>query len=556
MKNLFFIITLLPALVNQNTAFAQWQWAQSGTSAFSWDMAKSIASDSAGNAIVTGMFSSASINFGTFTLTNANAGTDDMFLVKYSPSGIPLWTQRAGGMDYDYGMAVATDASGNVYVTGHYYSSSIIFGNDTLYNTAGGGTDIYTVKYSSAGNALWARTGGGSGFDESTAMCTDASGNVYVAGEFYSPSMHFGSQTVTNSGTDTLDMFIVKYDAVGNVIWAISAGGAGNDAIMGITADRTGNIIITGSSGSPVCTFGVVTLTNPGIFGYDDAFTVKYDSSGNSLWGSSGAGDGFETGAGVAADTAGNIYVTGNFGSIFIVFGNDTLFNARTTGGPTDIFIVKYNSTGSVLWAKRTGTRFIDVASDIVTDINGDSYITGHFNDTTITFGITNLPNVGTSDIFVAKYDPSGNAISAYGAGESGIDQSFSLSADNAGELFIAGEFYSNTLSFGISTLVNSGYSDMFVAKLALPTGIEENTSDNENGNTLFPNPCTGYFTILSTMHNPIDILITNALGEIVYLSQNTGPQISINLNSVSKGVYYVRITCEIKSENKILIIQ
>ena len=90
MTKLFLILLLLIALLNHN-ASAQWQWAQSATGASSWDEAYVIAADSAGNAYVTGMFSSATISFGTFTLTNTNAGMDDMFLVKFSPAGMPLW---------------------------------------------------------------------------------------------------------------------------------------------------------------------------------------------------------------------------------------------------------------------------------------------------------------------------------------------------------------------------------------------------------------------------------------------------------------------------------
>ena len=467
----------------------------------------------------------------------------------------------AGGTDYDYGMAVATDAAGNIYVTGHYYSPSIVFGNDTLINIAGGGTDIYTVKYSPAGNELWARTGGGTGFDESTTICTDAAGNIYVAGEFYSPSMTFGAQTVTNSDRSTglFDMFIVKYDTDGNVIWARSAGGTDNDAIIGITTDVTGNIIVTGSSGSPICNFGAVTLINPGIIGYDDVFTVKYDSSGNALWGQSVAGNNFEEGAGVASDAAGNIYVTGNFSSIFIVFGNDTLYNARTMGGPTDVFLVKYDPAGNELWAKRAGSRFIDGAYDVVTDSNGDAIITGFFSDTTITFGNTSLTNLGTADIFVAKYNPSGDAIAAYGAGGSDREFGMSLSIDNAGELYIAGEFYSSTFAAGSATLFNSGngYSDVLVAKLALPTTVGEIAADDENGILIFPNPSTGFLTVLSQKYTGENITFTDTFGKIIYHSQITSPEFSIDLKDIPKGIYFVQIAAKSKNVmNKRIVIQ
>lgn len=557
MKKALLVWVLLQSL--WQPVSAQWEWAQSGTSAISWDEGYGVASDLAGNCYVIGMFSSASIDFGTFSLTNANAGMDDMFVVKYSPTGNPLWAHCAGGTNYDYGMAIATDTQGNVIITGHYYSSAIIFGNDTLSNTPGGGTDIYTVKYTPGGNELWATNAGGNRFDESSALCTDIAGNIYLAGFFYSSYLTFGSYTLTNTDTNSTDIFIVKYDTSGNVVWAKSAGGISAEAITGIATDGSGNIIITGSSGSQVCNFGAVSITNTGAIGADNVFIVKYDSNGNALWGTTGEGPISESGAGVATDTAGNIYVTGTFTSPFIVFGNDTLSNARPMGGPGDFFIVKYDASGTELWAKRGGSRFIDFASGIVTDQGGNSYITGSYNDTAIVFGNIVLPNSGTGDIFVAKYDNSGNVSEAYCVGSTGSDKSFSICMNPFSGLYITGEFYSSSLSFGATTLVNSapGYPDVFVAKLALPTGSQELAFRDETKNILYPNPSSGLFTWSSKDKMITKVKVVNSIGDIIYQSQIAGRQATINLTGIAKGIYFVQVMDENKNVvNKKLIVQ
>ena len=86
-----------------------------------------------------------------------------------------LWAKSAGGNDYDYGYSVATDASGNCFVCGRFYSSSITFGSYTLNNA--GDYDIFLVKYAPDGNVIWAKSAGGTSEDDGISVATDASGN-------------------------------------------------------------------------------------------------------------------------------------------------------------------------------------------------------------------------------------------------------------------------------------------------------------------------------------------------------------------------------------------
>ena len=96
-----------------------------------------------------------------------------------------LWARSAGN-NCASGNAVVTDASGNVYVTGSYSCSTITFGTTVLNNVFTSGSDLFIVKYDSLGNIIWAKSAGGHGNDVSQAITTDASGNVYITGLFYS----------------------------------------------------------------------------------------------------------------------------------------------------------------------------------------------------------------------------------------------------------------------------------------------------------------------------------------------------------------------------------
>ena len=129
-----------------------------------------------GNSYVTGGFDSNSITFGTTTLTSA--GGSDLFAVKYDTGGNVVWAKIAGGSNYDWSYSIAVEVSGNSFVTGYFRSSSITFGTTTLTNAGSVVTkDIYIVKYDASGNAVWAKSAGGSGDDYSTAIALAVSGN-------------------------------------------------------------------------------------------------------------------------------------------------------------------------------------------------------------------------------------------------------------------------------------------------------------------------------------------------------------------------------------------
>src|SRR6185369_12691602 len=99
--------------------------------------------------------------------------------------------------------------------------------------------DVFTAKYDPEGNVLWAASAGGTGTDNGTGIGVDAAGNCYITGHFSSTSITFGATTLTRTGSE--NVFVVKYDASGNVLWANRAGGTGFDAGSGIAVDAAGN---------------------------------------------------------------------------------------------------------------------------------------------------------------------------------------------------------------------------------------------------------------------------------------------------------------------------
>lgn len=383
-----------------------------------------------------------------FFLSPASAQTDEW-----------VWAQSTGGIFNEArGERVVCDNNGHVVVAGTYSCPQITFGSITLNNN--GGDDLFVVKMDTGGNVLWAKSAGGDYAEEGYTVATDDAGNVYVSGEFWSESVTFGSSTITNSGS--ADIFLVKYDASGNVLWAKSPAGTDEDKSNAIAVDLAGNVYITGSYISNTLDFGGgVTLSNSQS-NAEDMFIAKYNADGNPVWAKHATGSGNDKAFGIGTDADGNVLVSGHFISGTLAFGSTTLFNS----GGFDIFLVKYDANGNVLWAKNPSGSGYDFNFSLELDANGNSYITGHFSSFQLIFGGATVTNGGGDDIYVAKYDANGNAMWAQKAGGNTYDYGYDVSVDGQGNVFLTGNFHSPTISFGNISLTNSTtYADFYVVK-------------------------------------------------------------------------------------------
>ena len=393
------------------------------------------------------------ISFALVSLVNiANAGSSDWLLAK-----------SFGGPAGEEAKDICTDASGNIYVTGFFNSPTITFGKDTL--TSNGSGDIFVVKYDIVGNVIWARNAGGEAYDESNSICADAAGNVYVTGYFQSANFTFGKTDLDNSGN--MDVFILKYDASGNPVWAKRKGGEGNEAGQSIHVDGANNLFVTGYFQSHTITFGKTTLVNNSATGTSDIFIAKYDPTGTLVWAYSAGGSSYDFGTEISTDANGNVLLTGYFKSPVFTIGGTTLKNASADGTISDIFIAKFDALGVLVWAKSAGGPSDDGSTGICSDAAGNVFITGYFQSAAITFGTVALTNTGSYDIFITKYDASGNVIWAKNPVGASYDYASGICTDTKGNLFLTGYFQSPTITFGTSVLTNSSggsTSDIFVA--------------------------------------------------------------------------------------------
>lgn len=297
-------------------------WAKSSFDTSRSDVAYSAVSDLNGNVFITGWYSS-SISFDTCSLSGQ--GSASIFVAKFDSAGNIKWLRGSSGNSSNaYGIDVASDRSGNVYITGSYDSSTIIFGSYVLSNVNPNSFDEYLAKYDSSGNLLWAQTFGGTGYDEGEGLACDQQGNVFRVGILSFP----------------LSAYIEKLDSNGTTIWSknITGSSAGMVGSYALTTDREGSVYATGGYSSTSVAIDNDTIFNAPPSLTDPLFIVKYDSAGNFRFArtlNSGGGDW----CGISVANSGSVYLGGGYDEGVFIVGNDTF--DLTYGGGEQIFVAK-----------------------------------------------------------------------------------------------------------------------------------------------------------------------------------------------------------------------
>lgn len=397
--------------------------------------AAAVAVDSIGNVYTVGT-TTGSLDGATLT------GNKDYFLTRYDPAGNKVSTRQDGATGtYTLARSVAADSGGNVYVTGN--TDGGLDGNMLT-----GTSDLFLAMYDPTGNKVRTKQLGVAGADTvAQSVAVDSGGNVYVAG--YTAGGLDG-----NTGVGTYDCFLVKYDPSGNKVGTAKQMGVAlaDTKAYGVVVDSSGNVYVAGyTSGG---------LDGNTLTGTKDFFLIKYDPSGNKVGTAKqmGAAAANTVAHGIAVDQSDNVYVAG-----YTSGGLD----GNTLAGTADFFLIKYDPSGNkVGTAKQTGVAgAFAMASGVAADPNGNVYVAGATNG-----GLDGNTPAGMADVFLIKYDPSGNKVGAVkqtgiaGASTFGTG----VAADVSGNVYVTG--YTNG---GLDGNALTGTSDFFLVKYD-PSGTKQ----------------------------------------------------------------------------------
>jgi len=523
--------------------------------------ATSVVVDFEGNQIITGSFKgTADFDPGASVLNLASAGKEDIFIQKLGPQGNLLWAARMGDISSDYGNDVATDASGNIYVTGYFWG--------TIDADPGPGTltlsqDRWTtmvLKIEPDGDLIWGKQMGSetAGHAYGRSITVDNNLNVITSGVFYGRVDFDPGPVVVNLTCTSNDIFVQKLDPNGNFMWIKQIIGTEFKNAYSMATDAGGNIYTTGFFKGTVDFNPDRKLKfNLTSFGDYDAFVLKLNGNGDFVWAKQIGGTASDLSYSIALDNNNSLYITGLFWGTADFNPGSSTFNMTPFGGD-DAYLLKLTTAGEFVWAKQYGGPSWDGGFGVVLDGAGNSYVGGFFHSTADFdpgSGTYYLTTEGYDDSFIFKSDPAGNLIWAVQTGGPGWDYTLTLAIDAIGNIFNVGDF-EQTADFnpnGNGSFLmtnNSGERDMFIQKLtpsggsncAVPNGL----AAAYNGTTalLGWNPVTGaggYFVRyreIQTVNWVLTGLITGTSYTLNGLNTGTGYEFQVKTNCESNFSY------------------
>ncbi|PZO27392.1 MAG: hypothetical protein DCE86_13290 [Flavobacteriaceae bacterium] len=385
------------------------------------------------------------------------------------------------------------DSQKNIYHIGVFNSETLTIGGTVITNssevspiTNAKYQDTYITKHDSDGNLLFVKHFPGSKIDGFTSIAYDNNNHFYVTG-YFNGNITLGTN-ILQSQNDEMKSFLAKLDLNGNVVWSKVMDYHGAP----ILKFKDNNLYLTGTHTGNTYTIDNITTPSAGytavISFMDKVFVAKFDTSGNAIWlksstynGSSSINEPHRVGTqpkAITVDNLGNVYIAGMVFCRSTTFGSITI-NKSVTNNNANLFITKYDSNGTVLWASSAPTNSTShtTVTDVVTDSNNNIFLCGQVYNSQIGFGGTTL-NIGSGQgSFLTKYAPAGNVLWAKAAKiatdtqpgiGNGMNSFERLFVDSNNNIHVTGIFI-KIINFGNNFVFennnNTGISNLFSVK-------------------------------------------------------------------------------------------
>ncbi|MEX1001795.1 MAG: T9SS type A sorting domain-containing protein [Crocinitomicaceae bacterium] len=456
--------------------------------------------------------------------TTATFGMSDIWLVKLNSDLSISWQASYGGSDNDSEGKIISLQDGNFLIA--CSSESAVSGNKTV--GTNGGHDFWLIKIDNNGTILWQQTYGGTGEERLVSICEGTDGSIYMVGR--SDSGVSGDKTEASYGLT--DYWLVKTTDTGDIIWDKAYGGSQSEEPGGMVIDENGDLIISGHSNSN--TSGTKTEDS---YGSEDYWLVKADSSGTPIWDRCYGGDDFDADCNVLT-SQNSYYISGV--SLSGVSGLKTEPNY----GITDIWILKLDYSGSLIWQKSIGGNLSESVGMPTFTGDGQVLIPGSsFSDIS---GTKTEPNVGDLDYWLTSLDTSGTVLWDKNIGGTLWESCSGIFERNDNEYILFGSSSSNIS--GDKDENSNGSNDFWVVTLSSDLGYLGVSPPTV---LIYPNPSSGHFSFSQDVDN---VAVYDTQGRMVHLE--TEKAISLNLTNLSPGIYTVQFLFKGKVFSDRLIIK
>jgi hypothetical protein len=501
MKSVYSCLVIFLTVINGFGQITEFEWAgQWGSPPNTTDAKTRLVSCTDGSFYMSGEFVDTAFFIDKRLVSE---GGTDLYLVKYSAQGMPQWSVRIGGNDDEYVQELVCDEDGNVVIAGYFYGTTQI-GNDEYVSF--GSQDIFIAKLNEEGDFLWSKRIGGPMADYFHGLSLDPELNFFVAGHFYN-EIAIGDTTLIGNGSS--DIFIAKFNPDGDLQWANASGGSSSDQISSSGCDPSGNLLVTGSFYYDF-TISDTTLTTIDPVG---VFIAKYHPDGQLESVIQLNGTYLNTDVCLSAASSGDFYISGNF-SEQITFGDEVFVAGEFN---QDIYLARYDGDFNLQWAKYAHSYSSDQVVDIETDAAGNVYVAGHYLDTIhfddLTLNYTLC--CGSREIFIVKYDASGNII--WGDTISGARANLqSIELTSQEELLLSGLFSEEVRMGSLSLSYYNGFKN-YITSLQTNIYTSVRPYEQRDITALiYPNPVSDILHLRFSGEAAGEYSISSASGQLV----------------------------------------
>lgn len=407
------------------------------------DAGNDVFADGSGNFYTTGYYDASGI-FGK--TGSGSCGNHDIFVAKYNRSAELQWVDFAGGIDQDYGYGITGDNMGGIYVTGSFSGNAWFGGPDSIQSN--GGSDLFIVKFDSAGQQVWMRQIGGK-YDDSGFNLFAQDSNIIITGQI-TDSVFYNSDLLAIGGISG-SVFSVSISRDGVIQWTHSALGSGNSYGLSVTGDPSGNLYFTGAF-SDSFIIDSITIVSKGAY---DGFIYALNSSGNFLWTKSFGGKAFESGNAVSWSKDNNFVLAASISDSCLFMGD--LYSGK---GITDLLTAKFSPEGNLIWKLTSGGAGQDQCMDLAVD-DSSNIITANYCFSDVIYGSVNIKNMGGMDLLVSKLSSDGNIKWVIGTGGENNENLNAIAINKKGSIAVTGAFYKKSF-LGSDSIFSKGENDVF----------------------------------------------------------------------------------------------